>query len=125
MTAAQLMERGSVIEGLLVSGDAAPLWLVVLWEFHRRTQGMLLIKRVGKRKALRETEWPGLRAQLMEAPDPESDAGLKWLQSADVATLNRYLDPQRRRMVDEIWWDLSVKFQRPVEVLRALMLENA
>ena len=121
LTVEQLRQRAELIASLDNSIEAVPLWLEVVWEFHCITKSMLLIKEKGKRKQISEEEWAGLLDQLLKANDTWPQERLKWLRSVDVKTINRYLSPESRRMVDAIWLDLSVKFGQSVDGLQALV----
>ena len=110
--------------GLSISGDFAPLWVAVTWELHCITKGMLLIKETGKRKQIGPQDWQELRDELIGAHETWLPERLEWLRSVDVKTINRYLRPESRRMVDEIWLDLSVKFGKPVDELQAVVLRG-
>ena len=104
LSANELLARAKVIAALSRSGEPLPMWVALVWELHCITKGMLLIKETGKRKRIEQEEWKQL----------------EWFRSVDVETINRYLSPQSRRMVDEIWGDLSLRFGKPVDELQAL-----
>ena len=126
MDSVQLQCRANYLENVLksnVAKEAMAPWVLVVYHFHTLMRRVLILKKFfKKRKELREKEWEIARTQIILESTWWTEEDQDWLNLLEYSTVNSYLSPPNRRVVDAVWLEVSKELKVSVGNLRQLML---
>jgi len=107
------------------NSDGTPDWIEVIVGFHSLLRCILGVKsEVRSEKGLTPSRWVRVLETLCAESGSLTKGDLIWLRQVDVSTINRYLDPPGRHLLNAIWEELSCQFGVSVGELKSIVFEG-